>query len=127
MKMRHIISLKSLDIIEVVKVFTQNVFKLHELSNMIIFDYENQFIAIFWKTLCTWLEIEAWLSMTFHSETDDQTKNTNAIMKQYLQMYCSYLQDDWEKWLSLAEFIVNNMMNESTDVILFYMIYRQNS
>ena len=54
-------------------------------------------------------------------------KNVNAIMKQYLQMYCSYLQDDWKKWFSLAEFITNNMMNESTDVISFYAIYKQNS
>ena len=41
-------------------------------------------------------------------------------------MYYSYLQNNWKKWLSLAEFIVNNIMNESTNVILFYMIYRQN-
>ena len=47
-------------------------------------------------------------------------------MKQYLWMYCSYLQDDWEKWLSLAEFTANNMTNESTGVISFYATYGQN-
>ena len=77
--------------------------------------------------LHTWLEIEAWLLMMFYSETDDQMKNMNAIMKQYLQIYCLYLQDDWKKWLFLVKFTVNNMMNESTDMILFYMIYKQNS
>ncbi len=76
--------------------------------------------------LCTWLSIEAWLSTAFHPKTDDQTKNTNTIMKQYLWMYCSYLQDDWEKWLSLAEFTANNMTNESTGVISFYATYGQN-
>ena len=59
MKMRHMISLKSLDIIEVAEVFIWNVFKLHELSDTIISDHEDQFIAIFWKTLCTWFSIEA--------------------------------------------------------------------
>ena len=54
-------------------------------------------------------------------------KNTNTIMKQYLQMYCSYLQDDWKKWLFLVKFITNNMMNESMSVISFYTTYRQNS
>ena len=125
--MRHIIFLKSLNIIEIAEVFIWNIFKLHRLSDMIISDYEDQFITIFWKMLCTQLEIETQLSTAFHSETDDQTENMNIIMKQYLQMYCSYLQDDWEKWFSLAEFITNNMMNESTDVISFYMTYRQNS
>ena len=47
MKMRHMILLKLLDVIKIAEVFIQNVFKLHELSDMIIFDHENQFIAIF--------------------------------------------------------------------------------
>ena len=57
-KMRHMISLKSLNIIEIAEVFIQNVFKLHKLSDTIISDCEDQFIAIFWKTLCTWFKIE---------------------------------------------------------------------
>ena len=122
-KMRHMISLKTLDIIEVAKAFTKNVFKLHELPDTIVSDREGQFVLTFWKTLCKRLNIEAWLLTAFHPETDDQTENANMIMKQYLWMYCSYLQDDWEKWLSLTEFTVNNMMNKSTNVILFYMTY----
>ena len=35
------ILLKILDIIEVIEVFIKNIFKLHELSNMIISDYED--------------------------------------------------------------------------------------
>ena len=46
-KMKYMIFLKSLDIIEVAEVFIQNVFKLYELSDMIISDYEDQFIIIF--------------------------------------------------------------------------------
>ena len=91
------IFLKLLNVVEIIKVFTQNVFKLYELSNTIIFDHKNQFIAIFWKILCTWFEIDSWFSTIFHSETDDQIENMNMIIKQYLWMYCSYLQDDWEK------------------------------
>ena len=125
--MRHMIFLKSLNIIEIVEVFIWNIFKLYRLSDMIIFDCRNQFIMIFWKILCTWFKIEAWFLIIFHFETNDQMKNVNAIMKQYLQIYCLYLQDDWKKWLFFAEFIVNNMMNESTNMISFYMIYEQNS
>ena len=46
-KMRHMIFLKSLNVIKIAKVFIQNVFKLHELSDTIIFDHRNQFIVIF--------------------------------------------------------------------------------
>ena len=107
-KMRHMISLKLLNIIKIAEIFIQNVFKLHRLFDTIISDYEDQFITIFWKMLCTWLEIEAQLSMMFHLETDDQIENMNMIIKQYLWIYYSYLQNDWKKWLSLAEFITNN-------------------
>ena len=47
MKMKHMISLKLLNIIEIVEIFIQNVFKLYKLSDMIIFDYKNQFVTIF--------------------------------------------------------------------------------
>ena len=83
-KMKHMISLKSLDIIKIVEIFTWNVFKLHKLSDMIISDCRSQFVVIFWKMLCMWFEINSWFSMTYHSEINDQIKNANMIMKQYL-------------------------------------------
>ena len=46
-KIRHMIFLKLLDIIKIAEVFIQNVFKLHRLSDTIISDHEDQFIAIF--------------------------------------------------------------------------------
>ena len=117
--------MKTLDIIKVAEAFAQNVFKLHELPNTIISDQESQFISEFWRILCTCLEIEAQLSTAYHPETDGQTENANMIMEQYLQMYCLYLQDNWEKWLSLAEFITNNTVNKSTGVTSFYVTYGQ--
>jgi len=53
MNMRHIIFLKLLNVIKIAEVFIWNVFKLYKLFDTIIFDYENQFIVIFWKMLCT--------------------------------------------------------------------------
>ena len=35
-------------------------------------------------------------------------------MEQYLRCYVNYRQDDWTKWLPLAEFAANNQENEST-------------
>jgi len=39
--MRHIISLKLLDIVEITEVFTQNIFKLYKLSDIIISNYKD--------------------------------------------------------------------------------------
>ena|SRR5438045_2091884 len=46
-KMRHMILLKTLDIIEVAKAFMKNIFKLHELSDTIVSDHGGQFISTF--------------------------------------------------------------------------------
>ena len=84
MKIKHMIFLKLLNVIKIAEIFIQNVFKLHRLSDIIIFNHENQFVVIFWKMLCMWFEINSWFSMTYHSEINDQIKNANMIMKQYL-------------------------------------------
>ena len=70
-KMQHMISLKTLDMIEVANAFIRNVFKLHELPNTIILDCGSQFVLMFWKTLCTHLEIETQLLTTYHPEIND--------------------------------------------------------
>ena len=48
----------------------------------------------------------------------------NAIMEQYQQIYYSYLQDDWEKWLPLTKFNVNNIINKLIGIMPFYITYR---
>ena len=127
MKLQHLIVLESLNVETVVDVFIKNVFKLHELSDIIISDHDSQFVSMFWKILCTRLKIEAWLSTAHHSETNDQIENVNSIMKQYLWMYCSYFQDNWKRWFSLTEFSANNMKNKSISMTFFYVTYEQDS
>ena len=56
--------------------------------------------------------MEAKLSLPYHPQTDRQTERFNAVMEQYLRYYVNYLQDDWHKWLPIAEFAANNQENE---------------
>ena len=93
-KLWYFIAFKFLDIETVVDAFIKNVFKLHELSDTIISDHDSQFVSTFWKTLCTRLKIETQLSITYHFKINNQIKNTNSIIKQYLWMYCSYFRNN---------------------------------
>jgi hypothetical protein len=45
---------------------------------------------------------------------DGQTEQMNTVMEQYLWAHVNYLQDDWAKWLLLAEFTTNNQASETT-------------
>ena len=44
-------------------------------------------------------------------------------MEQYLRAYVNYLQDDWAKWLHLAEFAANNQASETTGISPFFANY----
>jgi len=40
----------------------------------------------------------------------------NQTLKQYLQIYCNYQQDNWSKLLSLTKFAYNNALSATTSV-----------
>jgi hypothetical protein len=54
------------------------------------------------------------LSKAFHPHIHCQTERVNSILKQYLQGYCSYQQDNWAELLSMAEFSYNNTVSATT-------------
>ena len=108
---------------ELAKLYLQNVWKLHGLPESIVSDRGGQFISEFWKALCERLGIKSALSTSFHPETDGQTERFNAVMESYLRGYVNYMQDDWEEWLPMAEFISNNVDSETTTTSPFLANY----
>ena len=60
------------------------------------------------------------LSTAFHPETDGATEILNQSLEQYLRVFCTHQQDDWEILLPMAEFAYNNSVNSSTGVSPFY-------
>ncbi len=65
--------------------------------------------------------------MMYHSEINDQIKRINVIMKHYLQIFVNYMQNDWVKWLSEVEFIINNTSSSITLTSFFLINLSQNS
>jgi hypothetical protein len=89
------------------KLLLTNVWKLHELSSIIISNRNSQFVSLVWKTVCKILKIDVKFSIAFHLEIDDQSELANQEMKRYLRSYCNYQQDDWSKWIVMIEFASN--------------------
>ncbi|KAH0613238.1 uncharacterized protein H6S33_009618 [Morchella sextelata] len=120
-KMRHLISTtKEADSREVARLYIDNVWKLHALPDTMVSDRGTQFVAEFWRSLCDRLEISPKFSTAFHPQTDGQTERINAMMEQYLRSYVSYQQDDWTRWLPMAEFATNNHVSETTKISPFF-------
>ncbi len=99
----------------------QWVYWTHDLSSFIVFDRGLQFISILWKFLCKRLNIFLQLFIIYHSQINDQSEQVNQNIKRYLQFFCSYMQNDWFKWLFMIEFVDNNVLSSVIFLILFFM------
>ncbi|MBW0525191.1 hypothetical protein O181_064906 [Austropuccinia psidii MF-1] len=98
---------------DLAKIFISHVFSKQGLPVSIVGDRGSLFVSSLWTQLCQQLKISRDLSTAFHPETDGQTERVNQILEHYLQIYVSYLQDDWHTWLPLGEFAYNNAEHSS--------------
>ncbi len=99
----------------------QWVYQTHDLSSFIVSDWDLQFISILWKFLCKRLSIFLRLFIVYHFQINDQSKRVNQNIKRYLWFFCSYMQNDWSKWLLMIEFVDNNVLSSVIFLILFFM------
>ncbi len=106
---------------QTVKLLLIWVFRTHELSRLIMFDRDLQFILIVWKSLCLRLNIKMKLFINYHSQINDQMKRVNQNVEWYLRSYCLYMQDDWFIWLFMTEFIDNNAISSSIEQSAFFL------
>jgi ribosomal protein S17E len=108
---------------ETARLLINFVWKLHELSSIIVFDRESQFVLFVWKIMCKLLNINVKLSTAFHSETNDQSEIANQKMKRYLRSYCNYQQNDWFEWLFMTEFASNVATSTFIELFVFMTNY----
>ena len=107
-KIKHLVLITSMKVEEAINCFYAHVWKHHNLLKFFMSDRDTQFIFNVWKHMCKMLKIDAKLLIMYHSEINDQIKKVNVVMKYYLWIFVNYMQNDWVKWLSEVEFIVNN-------------------
>ena len=79
-------------------------------------------MSAFWQQLCSRLGIDRRMSTAFHLQTDGQTERMNASMEQYLRVFVNHQQDDWVKWLPLAEFAANDGRSETSKCTRCYAV-----
>jgi len=75
---------------ELVRLFRDNVWKLHSLLESVISDRGSQFVAELTKELNKMLEIKTKLLTVFHPQTDRQIKWINQELEQYLRFFIEY-------------------------------------
>ena len=65
--------------------------------------------------------------MIYYSQTDEQIKWINQVIKQYLREYIDYQQTNWVLLLSIAQLTYNISINAVTEQILFFINHKYNA
>jgi len=78
-----------------VRLFRNNVWKLHRLPKSVMFDRGLQFAVELMRELNKMLEIEMKLLTVFYPQTDSQMERMNSELKQYLRFFVDHRQKDW--------------------------------
>ena len=76
-----------------VRLFRDNVWKLHRLPESIILDRGPQFTAGLIRELNRILGIKSKISTAFHPQTDGQMERVNQELEQYLRMFIDHRQE----------------------------------
>ena len=92
------------------------------LPSRIISDRDPRFTATFTKELCRILQVEQNISMAYHPQTDGQSERTNQKLEQYLRIFIDYHQNDWDRWLPLAQYTLNAWPSATTGKAPFEVI-----
>ncbi|MBW0526356.1 hypothetical protein O181_066071, partial [Austropuccinia psidii MF-1] len=118
-------TMSSITSLDLAHLFIKNIFSKHGLPSSIASDRGSLDFSSFWTHLCQQLKISRDLSTAYHPEIDGKPERVNHILEQYLWMYFSYHQYDWNTWLPLAEFSDNNSDHSSTKQPPFFTVYER--
>ena len=101
------------------ELFRDHVWCQHGLPNTVVSDRRSVFTSNFLGELYKLLGIKRKMSTVFHPQTDGQTEQLNCEINQYLRTYVNDQQNNWAKWIKIAQFIWNNTVSEVTTDSLF--------
>ena len=89
----------------------------------IISDRDPRFTGAFWQRVHFLNGTRLGMSSAFHPQTDGQTEVYNRILEDMLRHYVSPQLDNWDIYLSCAEFAINNGYVESIKTTPFFLNY----
>ena len=91
--------------------YLKHLFPWFGVPSKVISDQDPCFTSHFMQALTTKLSIGQIISTAFHPQTDGLTEHKNQWVEQYLHLYTSARQDDWDVWLPIATLVHNQWPN----------------
>ena len=107
------------------KLFEQHVIKLHGWPCDVVSDRDSRFAGKFTHELHKLAGVHSRMSTAFHPQSDGQTERVNRVLEDVLRHYVNATHTDWDDWLPMAEFAINNAYHESIQNTPFVLNYGQ--
>ena len=102
-------------------IFIREIFAKHGMPDNFVSDRDTRFTSDFFREFCNKLQIDQHMSTAFHPQTDGQTERMNQYVETILSAYVSPTQDDWDEYLPLAEFAINNAYQSAVKNTPFFL------
>ena len=111
--------------LETAKLFRHHVWKHHGMPTSIVSDRDRRLISAFWQELLKLLGTKSYMSSSYHPQSNGLTEGVNRVMEDMLRHYVNPMQNDWDDFLDVAEFAINNSYHDSIKDTPFHMTYGQ--
>ena len=98
---------KDINVDQLTELMIDRVIPLLGVPKNLVSDRGSLFTSHFWSTLCHYLSIKRRLSTAYHPQTDGATERMNQELEYFLRAYVGFHQDDWARWLSIAQWRYN--------------------
>lgn len=112
---------------DVAVLFRREWYRSFGLPKVIVSDRDRKFQSKFWQALFSTLGTELRFSTAFHPQTDGQSERANRTLEEYLRHFVGPHQDDWDAYLDLAEFAINDSVNPATGYSPYYLAFGQHA
>ncbi|GKA41673.1 putative reverse transcriptase domain-containing protein, partial [Tanacetum coccineum] len=95
------------------RLYLNEIVARHGVPISIISDHDNRFTSRFWQSMQEALGTRLDMSMTYHPQTDGQSKRTIQTLKDMLKACVLDFEGSWDVHLHLVEFSYNNSYHSS--------------
>ncbi|KAA3461719.1 RNA-directed DNA polymerase (Reverse transcriptase) [Gossypium australe] len=122
-KSAHFITVQMDYLLEkLVKLYVNEIVRLHGVALSIISDHDLRFTSRFWGKLHE-AGTKLKFSTTFHPQMDGQTERVTQILEDILRCCIIEFEGSWEKYLSLVDYAYNNRYQVSLKMTPYEALY----
>ena len=104
------------------QLYFTRVFPHYGIPDKIISDRDTRLTSYLAREICKLAKIEQNISTAYHPQTDGQSERTNQTLETYIRIFCNEQQDDWARWIPLAQYALNSRPSHTTKIPPFELL-----